>query len=161
MINIKKLSWVAMVAPLLVSGCGGGSNSSSDKPGSMASPNIKGTPQLSQVSTYQGNNQSEQVLNCSKLFLKDDSCDVTNIKPIGVDLVGDVTIDDIKARLVVSHDWMADSFIAALQKINDQDLLNLFKALNTIVISYEVRPSFYHPLTAYMDPPSLQPILKR
>ncbi len=136
------------VVSLLVVGCGG--SSSGDRPESVTSPNVNGTPSLDMVYTYQTTANSEQVLSCSKLFLDFDSCGVSDIKPIGADITRDVLLEDIKSRLVISHEWMADSFIAALEEINDQDLLNLFKPLNTIVISYDIRPSFYHPLTASM-----------
>lgn len=143
--------WSACVVPLFVVSCGGGS--SGDRPDSLTSPNVDGSPSLDKVYAYQTSSNSERVLSCSKLFLASDSCDVADIKPIGADITGDVSLEDIKSRLVISHDWMADSFIAALDEINDQDLLNLFKPLNTIVISYDIRPSFYYDYTAsvYID----------
>ena len=152
--KIMKSGWVTTLVPLLIVGCGGSEDNAHYKLGTLSSPNDKGVPGLNKVRTYQNHSYSDEVLNCSRLFLSNDSCSVTSIKPIGAEVTDDVTIDDIKKRLVVSHSWMANSFIAALKVINDQDLLNLFKALNTIVISYEVRPSFYHPATAsmYIDP---------
>lgn len=145
---LSRLVCSAFVVPLLVVGCEG--SSSDERPDSVTSPNVAGTPSLQEVYTYQSTSSSEQILSCSKLFLNSDSCDVADIKPIGTDITGDISLDDIKGRLVISHDWMADSFIAALEEINDQDLLNLFKPLNTIVISYDIRPSFYHSYTASM-----------
>jgi hypothetical protein len=145
---LTRLIWSTCVLSLLVVGCGGGS--SGERPDSLTSPNVNGTPSLKRVYPYQAISNSEQVLLCSKLFLDSDSCNVADIRPIGASITGDVSLEDIKSRLVISHDWMAESFIAALEQINDQDLLNLFKPLNTIVISYDIRPSFYHPLTASM-----------
>jgi hypothetical protein len=145
---LTRLVLSACVIPLLVAGCGGGG--SGDRPESVTSPNVDGTPSLNTIYTYQSTSNSEQILSCSKLFLDSDSCDVTDIKPIGANITDNITLQDIKSRLVISHDWMADNFIAALEEINDQDLLNLFKALNTIVISYDIRPSFYHSNTASM-----------
>jgi hypothetical protein len=145
---LSRLVWSAFVVPLLVVGCEG--SSSDERPDSVTSPNVAGTPSLEEIYTYQTTSSSEQILSCSKLFLNFDSCDVADIKPIGTDITGDISLDDIKGRLVISHDWMADSFIAALEEINDQDLMNLFKPLNTIVISYDIRPSFYHSYTASM-----------
>ncbi|MEH6452876.1 MAG: hypothetical protein V7782_07520 [Psychromonas sp.] len=148
---LTKLFFSACAVPLLIVGCGGGG--SEDRPDSVTSPNVNGTPSLDKLYTYQSTSSSEQVLSCSTLFLNSDSCDVADIKPIGADITGNISLQDIKNRLVVSHDWMANSFIAALEEINDQDFLNLFKALNTIVISYDIRPSFYHSRTAsiYID----------
>ena len=41
------------VSSLLLAGCGGGSDSASDVPASIVSPNVNGTPSLASVSTYQ------------------------------------------------------------------------------------------------------------
>ncbi|CCN68599.1 hypothetical protein [Vibrio nigripulchritudo] len=135
-----------------LSGCGGGS--SSENPGSLASPNIKGDPSLDKISSYQSSTLSNDMLECVKLYKKRESCSLDKIRPIGVEKLGDISLSDIQSRLVVSHSWMADSFINALKNINDQDFLNLFKPLNAIVLSYDVRPSFYHTYTAsiYIDP---------
>lgn len=143
---------LASLIPLIISGCGGGS--ASEEVTSITSVNVNGVPSLESVYSYQNSDNAEQVLNCSTLFLDSKSCDVSDIKPIGADIDGDLTLEDIKNRLVVSNDWMAESFIAALTEIDDQDLLNLFKPLNSIVISYDIIPSFYSPLTAslYIDP---------
>lgn len=138
--------------PLLVVGCG--SDSASDISDSMTSPNVSGIPSLENVYTYQSSVLSEEVLSCSTLFLSSNSCSVADIKPIGADSSTDISLEDIQNRLVISHDWMADSFISTLQEIDDQDLLNLFKPINTIVLSYDINPSFYHSYTAsiYIDP---------
>ncbi|MEG3221673.1 hypothetical protein PD716_13635 [Vibrio gigantis] len=153
MFYMKKHSILASgVSCLLLAGCGG-SDSSSDVPVSIVSPNISGTPSLASVSTYQTTSMSKDIEECSKAFLTNNSCDLLLIKPLGFNKEN-VTIDQVQERLVVSHQWMADSFIEALEEINDQDLLNLFKPLNSIVISYDIRPSFYTTSTAsmYIDP---------
>lgn len=140
---------VLLVFSLIV-GCGG----DGDRPESLASPNNNGRPQLDSVFMYDHSaSNSEKILQCSKLFLSFDSCDIADVKPIGVDVTGNVSIDNIKERLVVSHDWMADSFIDALNEINSQEFLNFFKPLNAIVLSYDIRPAFYQVTTAsvYID----------
>lgn len=152
MYPVKKSPILAScVTAVLLVGCGG-SSSSSDRT-SITSPNINGKPSLENVSAYQASQHSSDMVECSRAFLNDESCDLAVIQPIGVN-DQDVTIDQIKQRLVVSHSWMADNFIAALEEMNDQDLLNLFKPLNSVVISYDVRPSFYTTDTAsmYIDP---------
>ncbi|WP_438863731.1 hypothetical protein [Neptunicella sp.] len=63
-------------------------------------------------------------------------------------------IDDILARLVVSHDWMGERFKQYLTQSNvSADMLNLLRATTAIVISYDVRPSFYWSATGaiYLD----------
>ncbi len=64
------------------------------------------------------------------------------------------SIDDIMNRVVVSHQWMGDRFKEFLQ-LNDtnDDFKNLLRATTAIVISYDVRPSFYWAATGaiYLD----------
>lgn len=64
------------------------------------------------------------------------------------------SIDTIMDRVVVSHQWMGDRFKEFLQN-NDphDDIKNLLRATTAIVISYDVRPSFYWAATGaiYLD----------
>ena len=64
------------------------------------------------------------------------------------------SIDDIMDRVVVSHQWMGDRFkdFLLLNDSND-DFKNLLRATTAIVISYDVRPSFYWAATGaiYLD----------
>lgn len=68
------------------------------------------------------------------------------------------SIDDIMDRVVVSHDWMGQRFKEFLQN-NDQhgDFKNLLRATTAIVISYDVRPSYYWAVTGaiHLDPNNL------
>tara|TARA_R110002153_G_scaffold43562_7_gene123255 strand:- start:3118 stop:5043 length:1926 start_codon:yes stop_codon:yes gene_type:complete len=64
------------------------------------------------------------------------------------------SIDDILARLVVSHPWMGDRFKEFLQEsATSEDMRQLLKATTAIVIAYDVRPSFYWSATGaiYLD----------
>ena len=64
------------------------------------------------------------------------------------------TIDNIMDRVVVSHQWMGDRFKYFLTN-NDpnNDFKRLLRATTAIVISYDVRPSFYWAATGaiYLD----------
>jgi hypothetical protein len=64
------------------------------------------------------------------------------------------SIENIMDRVVVSHQWMGDRFKAFLTN-NDtnNDIKNLLRATTAIVISYDVRPSFYWAATGaiYLD----------
>ncbi|GAA6172766.1 hypothetical protein NBRC116592_24360 [Colwellia sp. KU-HH00111] len=64
------------------------------------------------------------------------------------------SINTIMDRVVVSHQWMGDRFKAFLEN-NDphDDIKNLLRATTAIVISYDVRPSFYWAATGaiYLD----------
>ena len=68
------------------------------------------------------------------------------------------SINDIMDRVVVSHDWMGQRFKEFLQN-NDQhgDFKNLLRATTAIVISYDVRPSYYWAVTGaiHLDPNNL------
>ena len=64
------------------------------------------------------------------------------------------TVDDIMQRVVVSHQWMGDRFKAFLQNHDvHNDFKNLLRATTAIVISYDIRPSFYWAATGaiYLD----------
>ncbi|WP_426357833.1 hypothetical protein ACPUVO_15460 [Pseudocolwellia sp. HL-MZ19] len=64
------------------------------------------------------------------------------------------TVDDIMDRVVVSHAWMGDRFKEFLTAYDtNNDLKNMLRATTGIVISYDVRPSFYWAATGaiYLD----------
>lgn len=64
------------------------------------------------------------------------------------------TVQDILDRTLVSHTWMGDSFKYYLENsITGSDMLNLLRGVTAIVISYDVRPSFYWAATGaiYLD----------
>ena len=64
------------------------------------------------------------------------------------------TIDDIMDRVVISHDWMAERFKQFLENNDkDDDFRQLLQATTAIVISSDIRPSFYWAATGaiYLD----------
>ena len=68
------------------------------------------------------------------------------------------TINDIMDRVVVSHDWMGQRFQEFLKNYdNHGDFKNLLRATTAIVISYDVRPSYYWAVTGaiHLDPNNL------
>ena len=73
-------------------------------------------------------------------------------------LIGQVTetptIEDILDRTYVSHPWMGDAFKDFLETSSAaNDIINLLRATTAVVISYDVRPSFYWAVTGaiYLD----------
>ncbi|MGI2258394.1 PKD domain-containing protein [Shewanella sp. GXUN23E] len=67
-------------------------------------------------------------------------------------------IDTIMDRVLVSHDWMGDNFKAFLQTKDPRgDFVHLLKSVTAVVISYDIRPSFYWVATGaiYLDPNDL------
>ncbi|WP_394132763.1 hypothetical protein [Shewanella maritima] len=80
----------------------------------------------------------------------------------GLPLIGQQTdtpsIDDIMDRVVVSHDWMAESFEHFLTTQDQHgDFKRLLQSVTAVVISYDIRPSFYWVVTGaiYLDPNNL------
>lgn len=64
------------------------------------------------------------------------------------------SVEQVLERLVVSHQWMGDRFKHFLeQSAVADDMLQLLRATTAIVISYDVRPSFYWTATGaiYLD----------
>jgi hypothetical protein len=64
------------------------------------------------------------------------------------------TIDNILDRTLVSHDWMGQRFRQYLfQSAAGPDMLKLLRGVTAVVISYDVRPSFYWAATGaiYLD----------
>jgi len=54
------------------------------------------------------------------------------------------TVDDIMDRVVVSHHWMGERFKEFLENFDpNNDFKNLLRANTAIVISYDIRPSYY------------------
>ncbi|MEW6982769.1 hypothetical protein AAD001_08985 [Colwelliaceae bacterium 6471] len=64
------------------------------------------------------------------------------------------SVNDIMDRVVVSHQWMGDRFKQLLENYDlNNDFKNLLRATTAIVISYDIRPSFYWVATGaiYLD----------
>lgn len=81
------------------------------------------------------------------------SCDFSELPLIGMQTMTP-SINDIMDRVLVSHAWMGERF---RQYLTDSavgpDMLRLLRGVTAIVISYEVRPSFYWAVTGaiYLD----------
>lgn len=66
--------------------------------------------------------------------------------------------DKIMDRLLVSHQWMGENFETFLDQMDpNSDFAQLLQSVTAIVISYDVRPSFYWVVTGaiYLDPTDL------
>lgn len=85
------------------------------------------------------------------------ACTISELPLIGqTNSTGDVT--PILDRVVVSHDWMGDNFAAYLTQMDpNSDFAKLLQSVTAIVISYDIRPSFYWVVTGaiYLDPNDL------
>ncbi|TKB49030.1 hypothetical protein FCL40_10345 [Ferrimonas sediminicola] len=68
------------------------------------------------------------------------------------------TVDQVMERVVVSHPWMGDAFKGFLQQRDPSgDFRRLLGAVTAVVISADIRPSFYWVATGaiYLDPSDL------
>ncbi len=77
-------------------------------------------------------------------------------------LIGQVTatptIEDVLDRVVVSHPWMGAQFEYFLRNYDPYgDFVTLLSAVSAVVISSDIRPSFYWPVfgAIYLDPADL------
>ncbi|MGJ8681423.1 hypothetical protein [Paraglaciecola sp.] len=85
--------------------------------------------------------------------LVEDSCQFSELPLIGQEHSAP-TIEQVLERLVVSHAWMGQRFKQFLEESQtSQDMLKLLRATTAIIISYDVRPSFYWTATGaiYLD----------
>ena len=81
------------------------------------------------------------------------SCTLNDLPLIG-SVSPNPSIEDILNRTLVSHAWMGDRFAEYLaNSAAGPDMLNLLRGVTAIVISYDVRPSFYWVATGaiYLD----------
>ncbi len=82
-----------------------------------------------------------------------DSCSFSDLPLIGMDTMSP-TIDTILDRTLVSHSWMGERFREFLtESLAAEDIIKLLRGVTAVVISYDVRPSFYWVRTGaiYLD----------
>lgn len=96
---------------------------------------------------------SNNLVNCFYKNTLTSSCNLGDVPLIAQQTLSP-TVDDIMKRVVVSHQWMGDRFKEFLENYDtNNDFKNLLRATTGIVISYDVRPSFYWAATGaiYLD----------
>lgn len=95
---------------------------------------------------------SANLVDCSQAYRNNKSCYINALPPLNL-TSSSVTVEQIMSRVVVSHSWMGVRFEEILRG-SPQELLDLFAPITAIVISDDIRPAFYHPLTGaiYLDP---------
>lgn len=106
---------------------------------------------------YLRNGKYANVLaDCTISYKRNDNtfCTLNTLPYLGTDSQNP-SIDDIMARVVVSHDWMAENFEKFLRQYDKHnDFKRLLRSTTAIIISDSVRPSFYWGGTGamYLDP---------
>lgn len=82
-------------------------------------------------------------------------CDFDDLPLIGTSTNGNTpSVEQILDRTLVSHQWMAEQFKYYLENSSaGVDMRNLLRGVTGVVISYDVRPSFYWAATGaiYLD----------
>ncbi|WNC70720.1 hypothetical protein RGQ13_11320 [Thalassotalea psychrophila] len=115
---------------------------------------------LANVYVYNPNSAyKDALINCVYSNQLSSSCDLGELPILADETNGDTpSIEQIMDRVVVSHDWMAENFKAYLETFDtNNDFKNLLRATTAIVLSYDIRPSFYWAATGaiYLDPNNL------
>jgi len=98
-----------------------------------------------------------ELVNCVYSNRLNSSCTLASL-PLLASENNELSVDDIMARVVVSHQWMGERFQDfLLNRDNHDDFKRLLRATTAIVISYDIRPSFYWAATGaiYLDPENL------
>ncbi|MBW8186655.1 hypothetical protein [Shewanella nanhaiensis] len=82
----------------------------------------------------------------------------TNTLPLLGQVPGSTDKEKIMDRLLVSHQWMGENFETFIEQMDpNSDFATLLQSVTAVVISYDVRPSFYWVVTGaiYLDPSDL------
>ncbi|WP_051201861.1 hypothetical protein [Ferrimonas senticii] len=113
---------------------------------------------LARVSPYRADSPwAAGLMNCVYNTQFSQPCAVTQLPLIG-QRSSDPSIDEILDRLLVSHPWMGQQFETLLRNYDPfGDFRRLLASVTAVVISADVRPSFYWVVTGaiYLDPETL------
>jgi hypothetical protein len=102
-----------------------------------------------------GNPIANTLINCTVLMTEDNLCSFNQILLLGMETSAP-TVDQIMDRVLVSHDWMAVRMRDVFAQM-PPELLLIMRGITAIVISYDIRPSFYWSGSGaiYIDPDRL------
>jgi hypothetical protein len=102
-----------------------------------------------------GNPIANTLINCTVLMTEDNLCSFNQIPLLGMETSAP-TVDQIMDRVLVSHDWMAVRMRDVFAQM-PPELLLIMRGITAIVISYDIRPSFYWSGSGaiYIDPDRL------
>ncbi|MCP5077029.1 MAG: hypothetical protein GY951_03120 [Psychromonas sp.] len=135
---------VVLFSVLLISACNEG----------PSSPNNNATD-LTHTYLYAQKTTASPLLEPSSCVDYTRTCSVAELPFIAMSYPNP-TIEDIMTRVVVSHDWMGERFEALLSLL-PAETLTLLGSVTAVVISDNIRPSFYWTGSGaiYLDPASL------
>ncbi|WP_226702016.1 hypothetical protein [Microbulbifer elongatus] len=115
---------------------------------------------LNNVYTYRDDSPYRDYLaDCvySNQLSDENLCTLGELPVIGM-YTNSPTVDDIMDHVLVSHDWMGERFERFLTELDPySDFARLLRSVTAVVISSDVRPSYYWSLTGaiHLDPDSL------
>jgi hypothetical protein len=94
----------------------------------------------------------QTILHCTVTLRDGQECSLNRLPLLGME-TSSPRIDEIMSRVLVSHEWMGIRFRELLEVLPPEVLL-LTRGLTAIVISHDIRPSFYTTQTGaiYLDP---------
>jgi hypothetical protein len=159
-VAILPLLWLAVT----LAGCGGGGGGSNPPPPQTGSPPVDdngtyvfdkpGMRSLARPYNLQ-TPYSDVIVPCTVTLQEGAECNLNTLPLLGME-TAEPTVAQVMARVVVSHQWMGDRFKQVLENMPPQIRL-MTRGLTAIVISYDVRPSFYTTQTGaiYLDPEGL------
>ena len=178
MARVKQIAVIASFVLLSTACSGGGGGSSAPPPAptgtessdavvtSDSSPVVsRNTPNNGQqfafdkpgmrglVQAVVSENPMEQtILHCTVTLRNGQECNLNTLPLLGME-TSSPGIDDIMLRVLVSHEWMGARFRDLLEVLPPEILL-MTRGLTAIIISHDIRPSFYTTKTGaiYLDP---------
>lgn len=164
--QVVELKRTALILSFLVvgaslSGCGGSSSNESalfPTPPPTATPTQEphdpfATINFADIEPVNTNSSYVSVLKpCVLAESSNDFCSLAKLPIMGLES-DTLSVDDVMARVLVSHQWQADNFRLLLESY-PVELLALFKGLTAVVIDADIRPSHYRTETGaiYLDP---------
>lgn len=84
---------------------------------------------------------AQKIKDCIYADTNEKSCPISKLPLIGISS-GEVTVDKILDRTVISHDFLGETFKQVLLRM-PTETLQLFGAVSAVVISDKINPSFY------------------
>lgn len=113
---------------------------------------------IARTHAYRENSPYADVLTkCVYSNQLNNTCTINQLPLIG-QISNSLDTETILDRVLVSHDWMGDNFAAFLANMDpNSDFVRLLQSVTAVVISYDIRPSFYWVATGaiYLDPNDL------
>ena len=157
----RDFDWAIPLVMLFAAACGGSGSDDPDGGPDTSDPPMFEDMEVVRYPMGQTQPASPQSPHAAKL----QDCVFSNTRSVSctfgdLPLLGDETdaptIDDVMDRVLVSHDWMGTRFREVLEALPD-DVRLMLRAVTAVVISSDVRPSFYWTRTGaiYLDPEDL------